>query len=416
MFYQLVVKEIKMEEKSILEQIISNHKAEEVANLDAVEIIGNLFSELNERERDILTRRFGLHGKGGDTLENVGKAHNLTRERIRQIENFGIKKLLNLENLDERISNLKNVINQLIEEHGGMIERGYLLENLVNFSSSHARNSEKEKDLHKSHLDFLISKLLKEYFESVSGSKNFKNYFKLKHEYLDHLEEIAEELLVKIKEMKKTLKTEEMIGLVKNLESYRKNLEKLNVPNNIDISGVLGGDFFDENPETINANKIIYAILQAAKYIERNKFGHWGAHDWRDIKPKTINDKIYLVMANCGKPMHFAEIADRINEINFDAKKAHPATVHNELILGDKYVLVGRGIYSLKEWGYENGTVADVIANILEKSGEPIDREKIVEKVLEQRLVKRATIVLALMDKNRFERVDGGRYKVRSEK
>jgi hypothetical protein len=402
-----------MEEKSILDQIISNHKAEEVANLDAVEIIGNLFSELNERERDVLTRRFGLRGGGSDTLENVGKAHNLTRERIRQIENSGIKKLLNLENLDSYISNLKNVINQLIEEHGGMIERDYLLNNLVNFSASHARNSEKEKDLHKSHLDFLISKLLKEYFESVSGSKNFKNYFKLKHEYLDHLEEIAEELLVKIREMKKTLNTEDIISVVKNLESYKKNSDKLNAPNNIDISGVLGGDFFDENSELVNANKIIYAILHAAKYVERNKFGHWGAHDWRDIKPKTINDKIYLVMVDHGKPMHFAEIADRINKVEFDAKKAHPATVHNELILDDKYVLVGRGIYSLKEWGYENGTVADVIANILEKNGEPMNRERIVDKVLEQRLVKKATIILALMDKNKFEKVEGGKYRLK---
>ena len=56
-------------------------------------------------------------------------------------------------------------------------------------------------------LDFLISKLLEREFESVNDSKNFKNYFRFKHEHLDHLEEITEELLIKIKETKKTLQS-----------------------------------------------------------------------------------------------------------------------------------------------------------------------------------------------------------------
>ena len=62
-----------MENKSILDQIINNLQAEEVAKLDAIEIINNLFNELNERERDVLARRFGLHGKEKETLEKIGK-------------------------------------------------------------------------------------------------------------------------------------------------------------------------------------------------------------------------------------------------------------------------------------------------------------------------------------------------------
>jgi hypothetical protein len=404
-----------MSEKSILDQIISNHKAEEVANLDAVEIIGNMFSELNERERDVLSRRFGLHGQGKETLENIGNVHSLTRERIRQIENTSVKKLRQLKSLDNYISNLKNVINQLIDEHGGMIERDYLLNNLVNFSSGNIKNEEKVEQ-HKNHLDFLILKLLENEFESVGNSKYFKNYYKYKHQETGHLEKMAEELGNKIKEAKKILRTEELIELAKELDSYKNNADKLNVNNNVDISNVLRNDFFDENAELINANKAIYTILQAAKYIEQNKFGHWGLYDWREIKPKTINDKIYLVLLNHSKPMHFAKIADRINQIGFDSKKANAATVHNELILDGKYVLVGRGLYSLKEWGYKEGTVADIIIGILSKSDEPLSRNEIIEKVLEQRLVKKATIILALMNKNKFEKVDSGKYKLRSKK
>lgn len=401
-----------MSNKSILDQIINNHKAEEVASLDAVEIISNLFNELNAREKDVLSRRFGLHGKEKETLENIGQVHNLTRERIRQIENSGVKKLHQLENLDSFVNILKSVINQLIEEHGGIIEREYLLNNLVKISSGNLKREDEE--LHKNHLDFLISKLLHEEFEDVSDSKQFKSVFKFKYQEISHLEEIAEELLNKIQELKKTLRTEELIKLSKDLESYKKHEEKLNVPNNIDISQALGGELYKEDRNLINENKVIYSIVQAAKYIEQNKFGHWGKYDWSEIKPKTINDKIYLVLKHKNKPMHFAEIADRINEVKFDSKKANAATVHNELILDNKYVLVGRGLYSLTEWGYKKGTVADIIIEILKESAKPLTRDEILEKVLEQRIVKKATIILALMDKNKFAKEEDSKYKLTS--
>lgn len=111
--------------------------------------------------------------------------------------------------------------------------------------------------------------------------------------------------------------------------------------------------------------------------------------------------------------MHFAEIAGKINQVEFDKKQANTATVHNELILDKKYVLVGRGLYGLKDWGYQKGTVADVIAEILNEAGAAMSRDEIINKVLEKRLVKKATVILALMDKDRFEKADG-KYKVRS--
>ena len=57
---------------------------------DDIEI---LLSILNERERQIITRRFGLDGNNSSTLAEIGKEYNLTRERIRQIENSALKKL-----------------------------------------------------------------------------------------------------------------------------------------------------------------------------------------------------------------------------------------------------------------------------------------------------------------------------------
>jgi len=52
-----------------------------------------VFATLSDRERDILTLRFGLENDSPKTLEQIGQKYGLTRERIRQIESQGIKKL-----------------------------------------------------------------------------------------------------------------------------------------------------------------------------------------------------------------------------------------------------------------------------------------------------------------------------------
>lgn len=90
-------------------------------------------------------------------------------------------------------------------------------------------------------------------------------------------------------------------------------------------------------------------------------------------------------------------------------KKAHTATTHNELIKDDRFVLVGRGLYALSEWGYMTGVVKDVIAEILEKEG-PLTKEEVVEKVLRERYVKNNTIVVNLQDSDLFDRDEEGRY------
>jgi RNA polymerase primary sigma factor len=55
--------------------------------------IEQALSSLPERERRVIELRFGLDGSQPRTLEEVGKAFGVTRERIRQIENNTLKKL-----------------------------------------------------------------------------------------------------------------------------------------------------------------------------------------------------------------------------------------------------------------------------------------------------------------------------------
>src|SRR3989339_497759 len=380
-----------MSTTSILDQIINNKKAEEVANLNAVEIINNLFGELVDRERDVLIKRHGLHGESKETLESIGNDHNLTRERIRQIETNSVKKLQQLKNLEEYVNGLKNVIRLLLEEHGGMMEKEYLLEILVGFSLNSFRSEEKSENIHKNYLNFLITKLLHNEFEEENNHKHFKSFYKLKFHEISHLEELVDEIFSKIKENKRIHTTEELIKAASGMETYSKHKEKFDFEHTLDISNILNFDFFEENKEL----------------IDQNKFGHWGVDNWREIKPKTINDKIFLILKNHNKPLYFVDIAKHINEVKFDNKIANAATVHNELILDSKYVLVGRGLYGLKDWGYKKGNVIDVIEEVLEEAEKPLSRDELIDRVLKRRLVKKATIILALMNKDKFSKIDG---------
>ena len=67
---------------------------DEVASLTLRnEALERALRKLNERERRVLELRFGLNGEAPSTLDEVGRTFNVTRERVRQIENQSLKKL-----------------------------------------------------------------------------------------------------------------------------------------------------------------------------------------------------------------------------------------------------------------------------------------------------------------------------------
>jgi hypothetical protein len=337
---------------NILEKMVKGEKSEELTRLNAISIVNNLFSDLLERERDILARRFGLSGVKGETLEKIGQMHKLTRERVRQIEAASIRKIKKLENLEEFLSSLRSIINQLLKEHGGMLRKDYLLDILTVYCLEVGKHegenaTEDKKAIYRNHFNFLISKMLEDGFDIVKDSDKFNPYYKEKGQDITHLEELANDLVAKVEEVQKTLTTEDILDLLKKLNSYSEDVVTIS---ETDLTTVFKSESFTDKAEIINGNKVLYSLLQAVKNVDQNKYGHWGKADWQEIKPKTINDKIYLVLKNEGKPMHFTEIASKINEIKFDKKNANPATVHNELILDGRYILTGRGMYGLKDW------------------------------------------------------------------
>jgi hypothetical protein len=375
-------------------------------NFSLLKLVKKLLQKVNPRERDVLLRRFGLNSSSKQTLEQIGASHGLTRERVRQIEAAGLKKIKKMRDLEKQIGLLRQALDDLLLDNGGLMDKQYLQSSFLALSREALKDS--ELPIYANNFDFLISRVLAEDFDPVASGL-FNDSIKLKYQTIDHLELLAQQLVEQVRQAKRLFLIEDLIKLSFDLEAFKSNADKLVSANKLDLASALSGQDSFQDGQLINKYKPIYSVLRAIRDIERNNFGSWGPADWPEIRPRTITDKIYLVLKQADQPLHFREIANRINQF-FADKPANAATVHNELILDDRYVLVGRGIYALKESGYQAGRVVDIVARILKQARHSLSKDDIIDKVLAQRLVKKTTISLILSNKQLFQRLPDGTY------
>lgn len=309
-----------------------------------------------DREKKILCERYGI-GRNARTLDASGKDIGVTRERIRQIVNNTLKKIQKYGS-DHEIISKATQIEQFVKKNGGYVSNDALFYRFA-----------KEDKLEQNALKFIASLSLA--IEAVKDSKSVRAGWN-----------------------DKTLKQSEIKELsAKETQVLKDGGEPLSAP---DIAKRLQVD-----------EKKAKAVLSATKAIMATDTGKWGLSSWPHVNPKSIRDKSKYIMVRHGKPIHYAELAQRISD--FSKKSVTKQSVHNELIKTDEFVLVGRGIYAMSEWGYRPGVVEEVIVEVLLESGKPMHRDDIVKKVLERRIVKVSTITLNLQ-KKRFKRIDRATY------
>jgi len=321
---------------------------------------------LTPKERTVIERRYNLDNHEKATLEAIGQKFSVTRERIRQIEKNALNKLRrNLENTP--LAKINNVVFEILTQNGGLMKEKKLLTEVITLNSEYKAES----------LQLILS-VDKRYIR-VPNTVNFYSYVRLNKFDGKFIVKINREAVAVLVKNKNTMTIDEMI----------KNLN------------------FEISTETSRATLIsVLNINKSIIFIEDDSIG---LMNWRHINPRTLRDKIFFILRKEKKPMHFVELANKIIEYNFDKKKINLQAVHNELIRHPNFVLIGRGIYGLKEWGYTSGTVADVISEIL-KNSDSMTQEEIVKEVLKQRQVKPITVILSLKNKNQFVRVGRKQY------
>ncbi len=328
-------------------------------------ISGSLKIVEQEREREIISRRFGLAGPK-ETLEQIGESLSITRERVRQLEKAIIihlqitaednnipelppaEKIL-VRNLAEmgRVAKLSSLSDKVYEKKSTPEERSG-----INFIATFAKG-------------LTVIEENDSYYPAV-GIADFGN--------TEALKKMVDEIVGVIKKNGKPMTIDEL----DNVLNY-------------------------EHPDNIRAVASISKLLASLN-------GLWGLTKWPSVNPRNIRDKIFVILESHKKPMHFSEIAKEIKESEFKRKNVTVQAIHNELIKDPRFVLIGRGIYALSSWGYKKGTISEIITSILSEAEKPLSREEIVRQVLKTRRVKETTILLNLQNKKLFKKIDRNLY------
>jgi hypothetical protein len=335
-------------------------------------LINLALQNLNPRQREVLVARFGLSGENdGETLAAIGDRLHITRERVRQIENSAMALAKASVVKDEEAMAMLAKVSKYVAGKGGVAGKP----DVVQYANTLA------KGIRESQLDF---------FAEASGAFQVRR------------EDDAFRPLYAVSEKDWKSAKAFVDGWVSTLHSRRDN--------------VFSGAYRTELASFMKAKAVPSPIaenyLGLSKNIGVNPYGDVGLSDWPEINPKTVRDKIYLVLKKKEEPLHFESIAKHINEVGFDGQKALAPTVHNELIKDNRFVLVGRGMYGLREHGYEPGIAREVIAKVLQERG-PLTAKDVVTHVTKQRFFKPNTIVINLQNKALFEHMADGKYQVR---
>jgi len=316
-----------------------------------------------EREREIISRRFGLNDRK-ETLEQIGELLGITRERVRQLEKAILIRLkIAAEEGMPEVTTLEKQFIRHLHEMGRAARVSDLTEKL----------SKKNTEQDRAHVAFVAE--LAPNLVVLNENDNYYHGVAIK----EHHDE--PKLKKFIDDIVKTVKTH---GEAMTAEELHEKVDH-------------------DHPDHVRALASLSKNLASLK-------DKWGLTKWPTVNPKNIRDKIYVILQEKGKPMHFSEIATAIKDSDFKRKDVTTQAIHNELIKDKRFVLIGRGIYALQEWGYSKGTVADIIRDILKKEKGPLHRDEIVKRVLKHRQVKETTILLNLQSKPEFKRVAKATY------
>lgn len=332
------------------------------------QVTKRLINALQSRTKEVIVNRYGL---GTDnkrmTLEAIGDMYHITRERVRQIENAALSNIRKSEDFKKEKTAFDE-LEKTLKAAGGIVSEEDFLNHVTKDKAT------------QNHINFLL--VLGDAFRKEREDDEFKHRW-----YVEP--ELSKKVHESLRKLYATLSDDDLVAESELITQFLEYLK--------DVS------------EEYKSEEVLKRWLSISKNLAKNPLGEWGLTSSSNVRAKGIRDYAFLAMRKHGSPIHFRDIAKLI--ANLFNKKAHPATTHNELIKDSRFVLVGRGLYALSEWGYISGVVKDVIKKVIEKAG-PLTKDQVIEKVLKERYVKENTILVNLQNPKFFKKTKDGKYSV----
>jgi len=330
------------------------------------QVTKKITAHLQDRTRDVIMNRFGLTPDAKNkTLEEIGKKYNITRERVRQIEDAALT-LIKKSSAYKEEQLIFEELRQLIHSLGSIVSEYDLLAHI-----SKDKNTQ-------NHIHFYLE--LGDFFKKHKEDDHFKTRWSVDDEMAEKVHETLRKLYASLSDEDLILETE----MIKKFFDQMKDVA-----------------------EKYRNDEIAKRWLAMSKTISKNPLGEWGKTSSPNVRTRGVKDYAFLVMRKHGSPMHFKEVADAISKTF--GRKTHYATCHNELIKDPRFVLVGRGLYALAEWGYKTGIAREVIRDILKREG-PLTKDSVVDKVMKERYFKKNTILVNLVNPKYFKKNKNGLY------
>lgn len=315
-----------------------------------------------DRDRQIISRRFGFGLRRRQTLEKIGSDFEITRERVRQIEKAAITKMRASGNTE--LATAAEVLRQITAELGGVA----LVSDIATVLGAPETDTP--------YVVFLA--MLSTTVELIEEDDDIRQAVGLAGIYArSQVTQLQAEIIKTVSEHGKPIAPAKL---------------RIKLPSELDAS-------------------TLEQLMRASKRLAYFD-GKWGLVSWPEVNPKSIRDKTYLVLSRHGRPLHFSDIATHVRGLGSTKRNVTIQAVHNELIKDERFILIGRGIYALAEWGYTPGTVAEIIASVLREE-QPLHKDEIVRRVLMKRQVKTTTIILNLQEKEQFQRTAKATYKLK---
>ncbi|MBI2075325.1 MAG: hypothetical protein HYT82_01500 [Candidatus Harrisonbacteria bacterium] len=338
-------------------------------------VVANALQPLPPRQQEVLRCRYGLKDGRELTLQELGKRYGVTRERIRQIQNLALG-AVRAEAEKNGLAAFASLATAHLAGLGGVRKEEDLLRDLGTLAED---KSPKETFANR-------ARFLLEASDAVTCLPADKETHTFWHMGDDH----AKKARVFAAKLAATLAGKK--AEVLNEQKFDAHFAA--VAREAGVADAVGANY-----------------IAVSKKFMVNHFGDAGLASWSEINPRTARDWAYLTLKKEKKPLHFTTIAELVNGLRKNKKTNHQ-TIHNELIKDERFVLVGRGLYGLREFGIIPGTAREVIAHFLKKKG-AMKSAELVALILKERAFKPNTLLLNLQNKKYFQRRADGYYTVR---
>ena len=260
------------------------------------QVTKRITSNLQDRASDVIMSRFGLTPDATKkTLEEIGKKYNITRERVRQIEDVALN-LIKKSEAYKKEQAVFDELKQLIISLGSIVAEHDFLSHISNDKAT------------QNHINFYLE--LGDSFKKHREDNHFKTRWSVD-------DEMASRVHDSLKKLFASLKDEDLVPEGEMIKKFFDHMK--------DVS------------EQYRNEEIAKRWLAMSKTISKNPLGEWGKASSPNVRTRGVKDYAFLVMRRHGSPMHFREVADSISKTF--GRKTHYATCHNELIKNSPFLL-----------------------------------------------------------------------------